>query len=74
MDAKRDLTELGVKSYEESLRTLAGDVKLKEALSIDDREKIHDIFRKFLAGQYGIYAIQWVEQQNRYGYLREQSC
>jgi len=75
LDAKRDLAELGVKSYEESLRALAGDGQLKEALSLDDRKKIRDIFRKFLEEHYGIYAIQWVDGNgiNRYGYPEENS-
>ncbi len=74
-NAKRDLAELGVKFYEESLRALAGDRELKEALSIDDRKKIHDIFRKFVSEQYGIYAIQWIDGLgiNRYGYPEENS-
>lgn len=75
LNAKRDLAELGVESYEESLRALAGDVRLKEALSSDNRKKIHDIFRKFLEEHYGIYAIQWVDGRgiNRYGYPEENS-
>ena len=73
--AKRDLAELGVKSYEESLRALAGDGQLKEALFLDDRKKIRDIFRQFLEGHYGIYAVQWVDGNgiNRYGYPEENS-
>jgi len=74
-DAKRDLAELGMKSYEESLRALAENGELKEALSIDDRKSIRDIFRKFLEEHYGIYAIQWVDGLgiNRYGYPEENS-
>ncbi|MFZ2196903.1 MAG: cache domain-containing protein, partial [Thermodesulfovibrionales bacterium] len=74
-NAKRDLAELGMKSYEDSLRALAGYEELKEALSTDDRKKIHAIFRKFVSEHYGIYAIQWVDGNgiNRYGYPEENS-
>jgi hypothetical protein len=75
LDAKRDLAELGMKSYEESLRSLAGNAELKETLSVDDRKRLHDIFRKFVSEHYGIYAIQWVDGPgiNRYGYPEENS-
>ena len=64
-----------MKSSEESLRSLAGDEQLKEALSGDDRKRTRDIFRKFITEHYGIYAIQWVDSLgiNRYGYPEENS-
>ncbi|RPI32904.1 MAG: hypothetical protein EHM54_11350 [Nitrospiraceae bacterium] len=73
--AKRDLAELGVKSLEESLRDLAGDGELKEALSGNDRKTIHGIFKKFFSEHHGIYGIQWVDALgiNRYGYPEENS-
>jgi hypothetical protein len=73
--AKRDIAELGVKSCEESLRDLVGRAELKEALAGNDMEKIQRIFKNFLAEQYGIYAIQWVDALgiNRYGYPEENS-
>ncbi len=73
--ARRDLSELGIKSFEESLRDLAGDTGLKEALSGNNKEKIQGIFRKFYADHNGIYAIQWVDQLgiNRYGCPEENS-
>jgi hypothetical protein len=73
--AKRDLSELGVKSSEEALRDLAGRAELKEALAGNDRARIQRIFSNFLAEQYGIYAIQWVDALgiNRYGHPEENS-
>jgi hypothetical protein len=72
---KRGISDLGVKSSEESLRDLAEQGDLQEALAGNDRKKIQDIFRNFLAEQYGIYAIQWVDAHgvNRYGYPEENS-
>ncbi|MRR07123.1 MAG: hypothetical protein EG828_09290 [Deltaproteobacteria bacterium] len=73
--AKRNLSELGIVSSEEALRDLAGRAELKEALAGNNRAKIQRIFRTFLAEQYGIYAIQWVDTLgiNRYGYPEENS-
>ena len=73
--AKRDLAELGVKSYEDSLRELAGGEELKAALSGDNAEKVRDIFKKFVSEHYGIYAVQWVDSHgiNRCGYPEENS-
>ena len=73
--AKRDLSELGVKSSEEALRELAGRAELQEALAGYDRATIQRIFSTFLAEQYGIYAIQWVDARgiNRDGYPVENS-
>ena len=73
--AKRGLSELGVKSSEEALRELAGQAELKEALAGNDKVKVQEIFRAFLAEQYGIYAIQWIDALgiNRYGYPEENS-
>lgn len=72
---EREPAGLGVKSGEESLRDLAGDRELKEALSGGDTEKIRRILKKFVAEHYGIYAIQWVNAFgiNRYGYPEENS-
>jgi len=73
--ARRDLTELGVKSSEESLRDLAGREALAAALAGNDREKVLSLFRDYHAGHYGIYAIQWVDASgvNRCGYPVENS-
>lgn len=73
--AKRNLSELGVKSSEEALRELAERTELQEALAGHDRAAVQRLFRKFIAEQYGIYAIQWVDELgiNREGYPVENS-
>lgn len=73
--AKRELSELGVNSSEEALRELAGRTELQNALAGYDRATIQHLFSKFIAEQYGIYSIQWVDAHgvNRDGYPEENS-
>ena len=72
---KRELSELGVNSSEEALRELAGRAELREALAEYDRATVQRLFNRYLAEQYGIYAIQWVDAHgvNRDGYPVENS-
>lgn len=73
--ARRNLSELGLKSSEEALRELAGRAQLKEALVVNDTAAVQRLFSTFLEEQYGIYAIQWVDARgiNRYGCPEENS-
>jgi len=74
-DAVRGLPEAGEQSSDESLRDLAGDRELKDALSEKDNEKIKSMFEKFYKEHPGIYGIQWVDAGgiNLYGYPEENS-
>jgi hypothetical protein len=71
----RGLPEAGEQSSDESLRDLAGDIELKDALSGRDSEEIKGMFEKFYKEHPGIYGIQWVDAGgiNLYGYPEENS-
>lgn len=72
---KREISALGMKSSEDALRELAERAELQEALAGYDRAAVQRLFSRFLAEQYGIYAIQWVDARgiNRDGYPVENS-
>jgi hypothetical protein len=67
--------ELGVKSLEDALRTLAGEKKLKEAMTAGKNVDVYEMFKSFFADYGNIYAIQWVDEKglNRFGYPDENS-
>jgi hypothetical protein len=60
---------------EESLRNLAEDGAMKEALAVNDSATIRDMFRKFYSEHEGLYSVQWLDADgvNRWGYPEESS-
>ncbi len=74
-ESVRGLPEAGEQSSDESLRDLAGDIELRDALSDGDSEEIKGMFEKFYKEHPGIYGIQWVDARgiNLYGYPEENS-
>jgi hypothetical protein len=59
----------------DALRTLAGSVELKTALSKNDGVRIREIFKDFYSAHEGFYSIEWLDSRgtNRYGYPEENS-
>jgi hypothetical protein len=74
-ESARALPEAGEQSSVESLRDLAQDRELKDALADKDSEEIKGTLEKFYKEHPGIYGIQWVNARgvNLYGYPEENS-
>ncbi len=65
----------GSVSYNDALRTLAQNTKIKKALSGNDLERIRDMFMDFYSDHEEIYSVQWLDSKgiNRLGYPEENS-
>ena len=74
-ESMRGLPEAGEQASDESLRDLAQDRELKDALVNKDVEEIKGMLKKFYNEHPGIYGIQWVNAHgiNLYGYPEENS-
>jgi hypothetical protein len=75
LSSGKDLVKPGKVSYDDALRTLAGNAELKKALSGNDCASIRDIFMEFYSEHDRLYSVQWLDSQgtNRCGYPEENS-
>ena len=75
LSSGKDLVKPGRVSYDDALRTLAGNAELKKALSGNDGARIRDMFMDFYSEHDRLYSVQWLDSQgtNRYGYPEENS-
>jgi hypothetical protein len=74
-ESARALPEAGEQSSDESLRDLAEDRELKDALADNDSGEIKGMLEKFYKEHPGIYGIQWVNARgvNLYAYPEQNS-
>ena len=73
--SQRTLSELGLKSYKENLKTFSKDADLLKLISENDKDKILEKFKEFYDANRGIYNVQWLDQDytTHFGFPPENS-